>query len=567
MHSSNKRLANVKTREESGLNYVLGQLNIKSPYGNIALKNNRIFFPGMEAELREIFQIQEKIIDFIRLAEKEKAALDGLYEEFYELKDCTQSISRAGGNILTETELFDLKGLFIAMSHIYSKVSMLINQLDLHKLPEPCMPLECEHLVDILDPNGERMPSFYIYDTYSEKLKQLRADKKSLDKEVRSNLKEIRRELEKNEGISLTPKFDIVIPKSSALLDKARSCELLVQNHEDYVSVGFAMKEPEHISQMRGRAEEIATLIEEEELSVREQLSQSIAGEEKFILDALGRLGQLDFYLAKGEYFIKHNCKKPEIVSEHMISFKDARHPRVEALLAAKGKEYCPISIELEDGVACITGANMGGKTISLKLISLMMLMTQYGLYLPCEWAKVGLSSSVSMLVGDSQSIERGLSSFGSEMEELKLILQLSQDRAMILIDEIASGTNPIEGLALTKGLISYLMKRQYISVITTHFEVDFAEHNITSLQVRGLSGVDFNKLDKEIRYAKPSERIDIIGKYMDYSLCKVEDDKQVPKDALNIAKILGIDEEIIQCARTYINVNKERADEKQIKS
>ena len=98
-------------------------------------------------------------------------------------------------------------------------------------------------------------------------------------------------------------------------------------------------------------------------------------------------------------------------------------------------------------------------------------ILAQYGFFVPADKAKVGLSNYMQMLIGDSQSVERGLSSFGSEMEELKQILDNGQDRSVILMDEIASGTNPVEGLALTKSIVDYLIVKPYISLITTHFE------------------------------------------------------------------------------------------------
>jgi DNA mismatch repair ATPase MutS len=211
------------------------------------------------------------------------------------------------------------------------------------------------------------------------------------------------------------------------------------------------------------------------------------------------------------------------------------------------------VSISLADGVTCITGANMGGKTISLKLSGLVPMLAQYGFFVPCEKARIGLSNYVQILIGDSQSVERGLSSFGSEMEELKEILDNSQDRSLILIDEIASGTNPVEGLALTRSLVDYLMEKPYITLITTHFEAVTEAPAVKNMQVRGLADVDFTKLDGELRYANRKERINIIAKYMDYRLYTVGENREIPKDALNIAKMLGISKEIIDGAKKYI--------------
>ena len=129
----------------------------------------------------------------------------------------------------------------------------------------------------------------------------------------------------------------------------------------------------------------------------------------------------------------------------------------------------------------------MGGKTISLKLSGQVAILAQYGFFVPAEKARVGLSNYMQILIGDSQSVERGLSSFGSEMEELKEIFDHGTERSVILIDEIASGTNPVEGLALTKAIVDYLMSKPYISLITTHFETVTEARGVINMQVRGL--------------------------------------------------------------------------------
>ena len=257
--------------------------------------------------------------------------------------------------------------------------------------------------------------------------------------------------------------------------------------------------------------------------------------------------------MAKAAFSIKRNLARPEIVHEHVVEFENGRNLAVEEVVTRKGKEYCPVSLSLKDGVTVITGANMGGKTISLKLAGQVAILAQYGFFVPAERARIGLSSYMQILIGDSQSVERGLSSFGSEMEELKEILDKGQERSLILVDEIASGTNPTEGTALTKSLVDYLIERPYISLITTHFETVTEREGVVNMQVRGLADCDFVLLGRELQYASRKDRINIISKYMDYILCRVENETQVPKDALNIATMLGIDKVIIEGAKKYI--------------
>ena len=322
---------------------------------------------------------------------------------------------------------------------------------------------------------------------------------------------------------------------------------------QDYMSVTMQLKPTEKVYEYVTEVEKINSDIEAEEERIREELSKKISEKEKVILDNCEKMGALDLALARALYSVKYHLVKPEIIDEHVIEFEDGRNLQVEDIIRSKGKEYCPVSISLKDGVTLITGANMGGKTISLKLAGQVPILAQYGFFVPAKKAKTGLSNYMQILIGDSQSVERGLSSFGSEMEELKEILDHGQNRSLILIDEIASGTNPTEGTALTKSLVDYLMEKPYISLITTHFESVTEKEGVVNLQVRGLADCDFRLLNREIQRANRRERINIISKYMDYRLCRVDNGTQVPKEALSIAAMLGLDKAIIEGAKKYI--------------
>ncbi|MBQ1391717.1 MAG: DNA mismatch repair protein MutS, partial [Firmicutes bacterium] len=391
------------------------------------------------------------------------------------------------------------------------------------------------------------------YDEFSEQLKELRRAKRQVETDLRRSMKARRDLVLKQYGIALTPKFDIVIPRSSDDLAKAKAVPELEQVAEDYMAVTFALTRSEEQHALARQAEELETEIEEEETRVREMLSREIAGQADATLANCVRIGRLEYVLAKARFAVARNCTRPEITEEHVVEIEEGRQLQAEDMLRARGKEYCPISISLRDGVTCITGANMGGKTVSLKLSGLVPMLAQYGFFVPCKRARVGLSNFCQILIGDSQSLERGLSSFGSEMEELKEILDNADDRSLILIDEIASGTNPVEGLALTKSLVDYFLQKPYITLITTHFETVTEEEGVRNMQVRGLAGADFRKLNSELHYANRRERINVIAKYMDYRLELVSGDREVPKDALNIAHMLGISDEIIEGAKRYL--------------
>lgn len=540
-----KRLANMKTGKETGLDFVVSAINLQTPFGVKQIKEQQAFFPGEEELLRQELVRIQKMMDIAAAFPKDT---ETLLETFMVMKDNTFSIERARTSVLSVVEIFELKSLLLQML----KVRTLAGKLD---FPKEFVPEDTEALLDVLDPGGDRLNTFYIYDSFSQKLEQLRRDKKEKEREIRKQQKVGKELVKQKYGLSLTPKFEMVVSKSDRqsikMIDEISE---MTRTDEDYMSVTFSLTATEEVEKLMKDCDQLMTAIEDEELNVREKLSEEISKYEAVLLENCQRIGALDITLSKALYAEKHNCVMPEIVTEHILEFEDGRNLQLEeALRARNGGEYCPVSMSLADGVTCITGANMGGKTISLKLAGMISILTQYGFFVPCKSARVGLSNYMQILIGDSQSIERGLSSFGSEMEELKEILDNSKERSLLLIDEIASGTNPVEGLALTRSLVDHIKAQPYITLMTTHFETVTEDKDVKNLQVMGLAGADFDKLDKELRYAKKKDRINIISKYMDYRLKEVGDAAEIPKDALNIAKMLGIDKGIIEKAKDYI--------------
>ena len=585
IQGKNRRLANVKTRRETGLDYVMFSLDLNTPFGKKQLKEVRPYYPGEEAELREELDRVEQMIAFVK---QNQILTDKIQEVFMEVKDATLTIERSGAVTLSTVELFEIKSLLLQMRQL-RKLTMeheigdyqgahcccaaepsadiaasearaadvpaarAEGEAAVDTVPEEYFLVDTEDLLDELDPRRDRMNTFYIYNEFSPKLDAYRTKKKEYEQQIRREQKQAREELRKKYGVQLTPKFDIVVAKSHPDFEMIQSLEELEMTDQDYMSVTLQLKPTEKIYEFVQAAEELNAEIEQEEERVREMLSRKIAEKEAVLLENCEKMGALDLALARAIYAMKHDLTKPEIVEEHVISFEDGRNLQVEDIIREKGKTFCPISLSLADGVTMITGANMGGKTISLKLAGQIPILAQYGFFVPAKHAKIGLSNYMQILIGDSQSVERGLSSFGSEMEELKEILDKGQERSLILIDEIASGTNPTEGTALTKSLVDYLIKKPYISLITTHFESVTERKDIVNMQVRGLADCNFTLLNREIQHANRRDRINIISKYMDYRLYRVDSEAQVPKEALSIAAMLGINKEIIEGAKKYM--------------
>lgn len=237
-------------------------------------------------------------------------------------------------------------------------------------------------------------------------------------------------------------------------------------------------------------------------------------------------------------------------------SIVNGRHPAVEERLKRENKSYKPVSVSINEGVTCITGANMGGKTVTLKMIGNLVWLAQMGLFVPAESMTLSLRAFIFVSIGDEQDVDLGLSTFGAEIIKISQAVEVSKHRGLILIDELARGTNPKEGYAISKALINRLKKNNSMTLITTHFDGLADAEDVTHLQVCGLQNVDFEKLKNEIStdVNNASIGLDLLHEYMDYRLKEIHSPEEVPKDAVRIAHLMGLNSEILDDAKIILS-------------
>lgn len=245
---------------------------------------------------------------------------------------------------------------------------------------------------------------------------------------------------------------------------------------------------------------------------------------------ALDHIGALDLLLAKASMAVELNLHRPSFNNEY-ISYSRLRYLPVESRLKASNRSFQPVDITLKAGVTLITGANMGGKTITLKSLALSQALAQFVFYCPAEAADIKPVADIFITMGDSQSASSGLSSFGSEILKTDSILKqaLTEDCFLILIDEPARTTNPEEGRAIVNSIAELLGNLCSFTAITTHYSG--IQTSGCRLKVKGLKDIDSPlETSGKIR----------LEEYIDYSLV-AEDSEEIDREALRIARLLGI--------------------------
>ncbi|WP_313339227.1 MutS-related protein [Sedimentibacter sp.] len=520
------------TVKNINFDYIFNEIKPITEYGIRVKTEFKPFRIGQEADLKEEFN---KIRAFIETP-KRRDIIDVLKH----IKNIYETLERAKNNqVLDEVELFEIKN-FLIQTERMDKILKTLSLRDLELSPLP-------QLYEMLDPANEKLNTFYIYDEYSKRLKAIRAEKKQADKDIVVLSKKIKEEIEKKYNIKFNLKDEVTVSKTQ----KERTEELLQDSNlrvsgENYLNIIFKIKNNDEIDELEKKLEYLKNEEEEEEFIIRQNISKEIKGFYDIIKNNIRVIGITDYIIAKANYAQKTRSIEPAVTDELKIIIKAGRNLKLEKTLKEKHKEYIPVDINIRKNVVCITGANMGGKTVSLRMIGQIAAMVSFGLFVPCEYAEVCLFDNIYISVGDDQSIEKGLSTFGAEIMNLKEALDNSDRKCLILIDELAGGTNPKEGYAITKAVVNYLKRKACITVLTTHYDNVANDDEVQNLQVAGLNLLNEHDLYK-------INNVEQISRYMDYRLIEVKYQKDIPKDALKIAKMSGIYEGIIKDAENYL--------------
>ena len=429
---------------------MLDQLELQSGFARRWLLDSSMM--TSDGDITRCYDVLHRFFDFVEKVDKTR--LDTLLFKLQGLKDIRTTIKNLHNHAtLDDIELFEVKHLAI----LATDVARLLHEHEMDRVVEiPAL----DEVISILDPDGMKIATFYIYDSYCAQLKELRA--------------RMRQHPEQQDDLMLAA----------------------------------------------GELEE----------GVRKDLSQQLHPFATAVEQAQIALACIDVNLAKAMQMRQMGLCFPVLSPDGTSRYEAMFHPQVKAALADHGKAFQPVDIGFGQHPTLITGANMGGKTVVLKTLTLCQLLFQFGFGIPAASARIALKDEIHFCIGDEQSVEKGLSSFAAEMKNIDAVIKASREdkKLLALIDEPARTTNPTEGAALVTALLQVLAGRDMSLVMTTHYDIEPGEARC--LRVKGFENGE-----------------------MDYQLVEVHDG-EVPHEALNIAQSLGIDAEWIDTARSLID-------------
>jgi len=270
----------------------------------------------------------------------------------------------------------------------------------------------------------------------------------------------------------------------------------------------------------------------EEILRILKEASEVIKEKADELINSLWNFSQIEFIFSKMNFCARNGFNKQNIVNSQELNLKKAYNPLIDKDVVVKND----VILDNKGNSLIITGPNTGGKTVILKTVGLCVYLSHLGFYIPAlEESTVGFFEDVFVDVGDEQSIENNLSTFSSHMTNIIDILNKTNDKSIILLDELCSGTDPSEGAVLSIALLEKFKNLNATMLCTTHYP-EIKNYCFESEYYKNSSmEFDFEKLKPTYRFI-----IGLPGK----------------SNAINISAKLGLEQSIIEEASSLLEVN-----------
>lgn len=373
------------------------------------------------------------------------------------------TIASKGGK-LTALEIYETAKLYFTIKENSKLLTMLQNEK-----------IDCEHygkLVNSLILNDYLFNLIikstddkgYVLDNASSNLKQIRNKLSNIDQRIKAKCQEIlAREIDKVTQTTIVMRNDCY-----CLAVKSEYKNTIRGTIQDYSSsMQTVYIEPDAVASLGREKAELYHQEHEEIEKILKSISSDIQLHYEELLMNFEIIYEIDFIFAKAVLALDYDGRMPTINKDGILKLVNARHPLL------KVKKVIPNNVNFDkmyDGII-ITGPNTGGKTVMLKTIGLLVLMTKFGLLIPASSeSNIMLYDEVYCDIGDDQSIENNLSTFSSHMNNIVEIINSVTPKSLVLFDEIGAGTDPIEGSNLAISILKYLLKHQVSFITTTHY-------------------------------------------------------------------------------------------------
>ncbi len=363
------------------------------------------------------------------------------------------------GQCLTPPELERMAGAFVAVKRLKD----YLERGKAHGIPLAWYEENLDPLEELREQLRYQIWNEQVSDNASKLLKSLRGDILRSEDKMREKAESVMRANKecmsdhfstiRNGHVCIPVKKEYKFRISGILIDKSSTGSTL------FIEPSASAKYYEQLQELR--------MDEENEVRrILYELSALIAENGEIMAQNIRMMEKLDFIFSKGKLSEGYDGREPKIIGERRIFLQNARHPLMD-------KDTCvPLQFSLGNGVngIVITGPNTGGKTVAIKTVALSCLMAQCGLHVPCQEAEICMNRNILCDIGDGQNLSENLSTFSAHIVNVLDILRKVTTESLVVMDELGSGTDPVEGMGIAIAILEELKKSGALFLVTTHY-------------------------------------------------------------------------------------------------
>lgn len=315
-----------------------------------------------------------------------------------------------------------------------------------------------------VDRNGQ------LLDTASDELRKIRTQKRSLSHKIEQKLSALLND--QSWSLYLQDEFYTIRGDRYVVPVRLDGRGRLAGNVIDTSASGQTLFiEPHQIANMNHTLQDLELSEKLEIIRIFKELSQLVASEAEDILNNYTALIDLDLLTAKAHFSLQYKGQAIHLLDSAGIDLKTAFHPMVTSPTGEKARAN-DISLKEHESILIISGPNAGGKTVVLKTVGLIVCMAKAGLLLPAdESSKLYLFDNIYIEMGDAQSITANLSTFSGHIQGIQPIIKQANHNDLVLLDELAVGTEPNCGSAIAQAILEHLVSRNISTFVTTHYD------------------------------------------------------------------------------------------------
>jgi len=503
-----------------------------TPYG--IDHKERYHFISTKSELEHIHLMTNKMVEFIQSDETSIVKVEHHLSRIDRLNDLDKVE-------FDSADLFLIKKFLINYKAIYSYFNTTLNN---------CIEMRFSslQLLEELAPDNDFSESFYLSSAFDTELDSIRKKIANLNTQLSKIKQSTIVTLLKHYQLDFNNREFILVDKS--ILNTLDPSDLVMEFYDSHM---LRVKPVFPNSYMDGliQKEEHLNVEAELEKKILKLLSEKISKEKHELKRYISDIEQIDVLIAKARIALRYDLIKPEFDNK-TLAVKNGVFLPLQLKHQELGLKYKPLTALFDSNSILLSGSNMGGKTILFKTIGFLQLLSQMGFFVPAQKFQTQIVDEIHVLGINGLHNVEGLSSFGQEIHNLSSVIT-KKCPMLLLVDELAKTTNATEAKAILYAVLKHVtLNKNITGFFSTHF-INMPEvEGVSKYRMKGLNKSEYLNYCEQNTEQNISKKIKLINTFMQYEVEK-DDKKSNQFDALTIAGLLGLSNEILKHANDYL--------------